>query len=51
MDTDLNMNPGIAKQREPCYSSPKNTVKDVRPHVFYAAAILPIGPIGVGGKP
>jgi hypothetical protein len=37
------MNPGIAKQREPCSRSPNNKVKDVRPHVLYAVAIAPIG--------
>jgi len=37
------MNHAIAKQREPCSRSPNNTVKDVRPHVLYAVAILPVG--------
>jgi hypothetical protein len=37
------MNPGIAKQREPCSRSPNNTVKDVRPHVLYAVEVVPIG--------
>jgi hypothetical protein len=37
------MNPGIAKQTGPCSRSPNNTVKDVRPHVLYAVAIVLTG--------
>jgi hypothetical protein len=37
------MNLGIAKQREPCSRSPKNTVEDVRSHVLHAVATVSIG--------